>query len=104
MDVGHGHADDLWVKLVEQTVWLAMALAVLSRLWVGGGISPHRERARITRVIEVVWACAKHLDILVCVEGLRSDVTAVLQVGRSPLRTDRPERSRLVLPDGLRLG
>ena len=31
-------ADELWVKLVAKRVWMAMALAVPSRLWLGGVI------------------------------------------------------------------
>ena len=104
VEVGHVQADELWVKLVGRKVWLAMALAVPSRLWLGGVISRQRDRALVTRVMERVRACAKHLDILVCVDGLSSYVTAVRRVFRSPVRTGRPGRPRLVLPDGLLLG
>ncbi len=41
---------ELWVKGVGQRLWMAMALAVPSRLWLGGVISPHRDRALITEV------------------------------------------------------
>jgi hypothetical protein len=51
-------------------VWMAMALAVPSRLWLGGVISPHRDRALITRLVQRVRACARSLAILVCVDGL----------------------------------
>ncbi len=33
-----------------------MALAVPSRLWLGGVISPHRDRALITRLVQMVRA------------------------------------------------
>src|SRR5215208_6282628 len=39
VDLGHVQADELWVKLVGRKVWLAMAMAVPSRLWLGGVIS-----------------------------------------------------------------
>ena len=38
VDLGHVQADELWVKLVAKRVWMAMALAVPSRLWLGGVI------------------------------------------------------------------
>jgi hypothetical protein len=104
VEVGHVQADELWVKLVGRKVWLAMAMAVPSRLWLGGAISRQRDRTLVTGVMERVRACAKHLDILVCVDGLSSYVTAVRRVFRSPVRTGRPGRPRLVLPDGLLLG
>jgi hypothetical protein len=42
VDLDHVQADELWVKLVAKRVWMAMALAVPSRLWLGGVISEHR--------------------------------------------------------------
>jgi transposase-like protein len=36
-DLQHGQADELWVKFVGRRVWMAMGLAVPSRLWLGGG-------------------------------------------------------------------
>ena len=36
VDLQHVQADELWVKLVGQRVWVAMALAAPSRLWLGG--------------------------------------------------------------------
>ena len=104
VDLGHVQADELWVKLVGGTVWLAMALAVPSRLWLGGAISPQRDGTLIRRVVERVRACARRLDILVCVDGLSSYVTAFRCAFRVPVRTGRPGRPRLVLPDGFLLG
>jgi transposase-like protein len=104
VDLGHVQADELWGKLVGRTVWLAMALAVPSRLWLGGAISPHRDGALIRRVVERVRACASRRDILVCVDGLSSYVTAFRRAFRVPVRTGRPGRPRLVLPDGFLLG
>lgn len=44
-------ADELWVKMVGRKVWMAMAIAVPSRLWLGGAISPHRDLALITALV-----------------------------------------------------
>ncbi len=104
VDLGHVQADELWVKLVGRTVWLAMAVAVPSRLWLGGAISPHRDGPLIRRLVERVRACASRLDILVCVDGLSSYITAFRRAFRVPVRTGRPGRPRLVLPAGFLLG
>jgi transposase-like protein len=104
VDLGHVQADELWGKLVGRKVWLAMALAVPSRLWLGGVISAHRDGALIHRLVERVRACASRLDILVCVDGLSRYVTAFRRGFRSPVRTGRRGRPRLVLPDGFLLG
>jgi transposase-like protein len=104
VDLGHVQADELWVKLVGRKVWQAMAMAVPSRLWLGGVISPHRDGALIRRLVARVRASASQLDLLVCVDGLSSYVTAFRRAFRVPVRTGRRGRPRLVLPEGFLLG
>jgi hypothetical protein len=43
VDVRHVQADELWVKVLGRRLWMAMALAVPSRLWLGGVVSRHRD-------------------------------------------------------------
>jgi transposase-like protein len=104
VDLQHVQADELWVKLVGRRVWMAMAMAVPSRLWLGGVISPHRDLVLITTLVQLVRSCGSSLAILVCVDGLASYVTAFLHVFRDPVHTGRRGRPRLVLEEGLLLG
>jgi hypothetical protein len=104
VDVHHVQADALWVKLVGRRVWMAMALAVPSRLWWGGVISPPRDRGLITTLVRMLRACGRSLAILVCVAGLASDATAVRRVFRQPVRTGHRGRPRLVLEAELLIG
>ena len=53
-----------------------MALALPSRLWLGGVISAQRDLSLITTLVPLVRSCARTLAILVCVDGLASSVTA----------------------------
>ncbi len=103
VDLQHVQADELWVKQVGGKVWMALALAVPARLWLGGVISRHRDLPLITRLVQRVLAGAATRAILVCVDGLASYVTAFPQVFRQPIRTGRRGRPRLVLPDGFQL-
>ena len=103
VDLQHVQADELWVKQVGGKVWMALALAVPSRLWLGGVISRHRDLDLITRLVQRVLACAATRAILVCVDGLASYVTAFPQVFRQPVYTGRRGRPRLILPDGFQL-
>jgi hypothetical protein len=103
VDLQHVQADELWVKQVGGKVWMALALAVPSRLWLGGVISRHRDLPLITRLVQRVLACAVTRAILVCVDGLASYVTAFPKVFRQPIRTGRRGRPRLVLPAGFQL-
>jgi hypothetical protein len=100
IDVQQVQADELGVKQVGGKVWMALALAVPTRLWLGGVISRQRDLPLITRLVQRVRACAVTPAILVCVDGLASYVTVFLKVFRQPIHTGRRGRPRLVLPDG----
>ena len=104
VDLKHVQADELWVKLVGRKVWMAMALAVPTRLWLGGATSPQRDLQLITNLVNKVRSCAKDLAILVCVDGLSSYVSAFLKVFRNPVRTGQRGRPRLVLEERFLLG
>ena len=101
---GHVQADELYVKAVARRLWMAMAMAVPSRLWLGGGISPRRDLTLIMAVVRMVRRAARGLALLVCVDGLASYVTAVARVFRDPVRTGGAGRPRLVPTAGLLLG
>jgi transposase-like protein len=104
VDLQHVQADELWVKLVGRKVWLAMALAVPSRLWLGGVVSATRDGTLIGALVQGVCACASGLGFLVCVDGLRSYVGAFRQACRTPVHTGRRGRPRLVPAAGFLLG
>jgi transposase-like protein len=104
VELGQVQADELWVKMVGRKVWMAMALAVPSRLWLGGVVSAHRDQALITHLVQLVRSCARSCAFLVCVDGLASYVTAFRRVFRHPVHTGRRGRPRLVRDEGLLLG
>jgi hypothetical protein len=100
----HVQADERWVQLVGRRVWMAMALAVPSRLWLGGVISAHRDVPLSTPLVQLVRSCARTLALRVSVEGGASSVTACLRVFQPPVRTGRRGRPRLVVERGWLLG
>jgi transposase-like protein len=105
VDLQHVQADELWVKVLGRKLWMAMALAVPSRLWLGGVISRHRDGKLIAAVVRMVRSCARSLALLVCVDGLASYVTAFVQGFRHKLPRDgRPGRARLLVEPGLLIG
>lgn len=104
VELGHVQADELWIKMVGRRVWMAMALAVPSRLWLGGVLSPQRDLAFIIILVQMIRSCARSLALLVCVDGLASYVTAFLRVFRHPVRTGRRGRPRLMVEPGLLMG
>jgi hypothetical protein len=91
-------ADEIRVKIWGGVVWMALAMAVPTRLWLGGVISPRRDKALIQRLADQVRACALCRPILVAVDGLASYPGAFKRAFRSPLPRlpGQRGRSRLV--------
>lgn len=104
VDLQHVQADELWVRMVGKRVWMAMAMAVPSRLWLGGVVSQHRDLDLITKVVTMVYLSAASYAILVCVDGLASYVTAFKRVFRKRILTGLRGRPRLIAEKGLLLG
>src|SRR3954468_10180581 len=98
VELGHVQADELYVKAVARRLAMAMAMAVPSRLWLGGVVSERRDLALIMTVVGMVRRAAKSPSLLACVDGLASYVTASTRVFRDPVRTGRRGR-----PQGKRI-
>jgi transposase-like protein len=75
-DLGHVQADELRVKTQCGVVWMAMALMVTTRLWLGGVISTRRDQALINRLVALIAAGAHLAPLLLVVDGLASYITA----------------------------
>jgi hypothetical protein len=93
-------ADEIRVKAVGGIYWLASAMEVRSRLWLGGVISRHRDTALIKELMVRVRACGPVEEILLVTDGLASYKSQALKVFRQPLYTGKVGRPRLVLAEG----
>ena len=70
-DLGQVQADEIRVKKQGGIVWMAMAMMVKTRLWLGGEVSEQRDMTLIRRLIERVRAlCGCIVPLLVCTDGL----------------------------------
>jgi len=81
-DLGQVQADELRVKTQCGIVWMAMAMQVPSRLWLGGVISTRRDQHLITRLTLLIAACAILAPLLLVVDGLSTYVQAFRSVFR----------------------
>jgi transposase-like protein len=59
-------ADEIRVKKQGGIVWMALAMMVKTRLWLGGEVSEQRDMSLIRRLIEWVKRCAARRPLLVC--------------------------------------
>jgi hypothetical protein len=94
-------ADEIRVKAVGEIYWLASAMEVRSRLWLGGALSRHRDVQLIRTLLLRVCACGLLERILLVTDGLASYKSQALKVFRKPLRTGKVGRPRLVVPAGV---
>jgi transposase-like protein len=94
-DLGQVQADEIRVKKQGGIVWMALAIMVCTRLWLGGEVSEQRDMPLIRRLIERVRRCAAHRPLLVCTDGLVSSIRAVRETFRDPVPTGTEGRPRL---------
>ena len=96
--LGQVQADELRVKAQGSLLWVALAIEVQTRLWLGVEVSAQRDSTLIKRLIERVKRAASALGgaLLFCTDGLASYPTQIKAVFREKEpRTDKG-RCRLV--------
>lgn len=103
-DLGQVQADEIRVKKQAGIIWMAMALQVDTRLWLGGVLSAHRDMGLIRALMNKVRACALCRPLLFCTDGLSAYVRAIRTAFREPIRTGRKGRPRLRQWDNICIG
>lgn len=86
MDLGQVQADEIKVKTQGGTIWMALAMRVSTRLWLGGAVSSRRDKQLIRKLAEQIRAVALCRPLLLAVDGLASYVKAFQQAFRTPVR------------------
>jgi hypothetical protein len=82
----------------KAVVWLAMALQVSTRLWLGATLSTHRDA-----LMQRVRAGALCRPMLFCVDGFRAYLGAIQTVFREPVPTHPVGRLQLRPWDGIHI-
>jgi transposase-like protein len=97
-DLEQVQADEIKVKTQRGTVWMALAIWVPTRLWMGGVLSPKRDLDLIQALADKVRSMALCRPLLLAVDGLASYVTAFRIAFRSkfPRVEGETGRCRLV--------
>jgi hypothetical protein len=104
-DLGAVQADEIRVRQQGAAIWVALALQVATRLWLGGAVSSRRDGALIARLLAAVKACARPAPLVVCVDGFAAYVTQVRLMARSSVPRDgKRGRCRLTEWPGLVIG
>lgn len=103
VDLVHVQADELKVKTRGGTIWMALAMMVSTRLWLGGAVSRKRDSDLIEQLVAKIRQVALCRELLLAVDGLSSYVKAFQKAFRSPHRTGKLGRPRLTSWQGIQI-
>jgi transposase-like protein len=102
LDLQHVQADELYAKRQGGRSWVAMAMSVPCRLWLGGVVSPVRNMDLIQKLVNMVrLAWRPGTALLICVDGLVSYVGAFWVAFREKMMTGKRGRPPYRLPEGI---
>jgi transposase-like protein len=96
LELGQVQADEIKVKTQRGVVWMALAIMVSTRLWLGGTVSTKRDKALLAAVVAQVVRVALCRPMVWAVDGLTAYIGVIQRAFRSPLRLGQPGRPRLI--------
>ena len=96
-DLEQVQADEIKVKTQKGTFWMALAIWVPTRLWMGGVVSAQRDLNLIQALADKVRSMALCRPLLLAVDGLASYVSAFRNAFRSKLPRQEGDLGRCKL-------
>jgi len=94
LDLQQVQADEIKVKRQEGHFWMALAIMVSTRLWLGGVVSVHRDLDLIQALADKIKGVALCRPLLLAVDGLASYVTAFRNAFRTAVPRWHGEKGR----------
>jgi transposase-like protein/IS1 family transposase len=83
-------ADEIRVRAQKRQVfWMAMAICVTSRLWLGGVLSSHRDKSLARKIAEKVRDCSRMGALLVLTDGWPAYKQAFQRAFRQSISTGK---------------
>ena len=89
LDLEQVQADEIKVKGVGGSFWMALAMMVSTRLWLCGAVSPKRDKKLIQSLADQIRQIALYRPLLLAVDGLSSYVKAFQRAFRTSIRTGK---------------
>jgi len=84
LDLFQVQADEIRVKAQGRILWLASAIAVSTRLWLGGVVQKSRNTRLVLALALQVKACALCRPLFICFDGFAAYLKAFQHAFRSP--------------------
>lgn len=96
LDLEQVQSDEIRVKTQGGVLWMALAIMVSTRLWLGGVVSTRRDMCLAQRLAAQMRRVALDRPLLLAVDGWRSYVRAFRLAFRTPVKNGHKGRPRLV--------
>jgi transposase-like protein len=97
LDLGQVQADEIKVKKQGGSVWMALAIMVSTRLWLGGVVGVNRDKLLIRELAGQVRQWALCRPLLLAVDGFSAYLKAFQQAFRSPYKAGKGGRPRMYI-------
>ncbi len=106
LDLIHVQADEIWVKMRGAVIWVALAIMVSTRLWIGVEVSEKRDSDLTDNLMQQVRRCARSLcAILICTDGFAAYPKSIIKAFRSKVKeTPGPGASKKIVWPRLYIG
>jgi len=101
LDLVHVQADEIKVKTQAGGLWMALAMMVSTRLWLGGAVSAKRNRVLLAELVGQIRSVALCRRLLLAVDGLKSYVQVFQKAFRTPLHAGKLGRPKLIAWQGI---
>jgi len=96
LDLGQVQADEIKVKTQIGVVWMALAIMVSTRLWLGGSVSSTRDKLLLAALVAQIVKVALCRPLVWAVDGLTAYLGVIQRAFRAPLRLGQQGRPRLI--------
>lgn len=93
--------DEMWAKLCGAIVWIAMAISVDTRLWLGASVGHKRNRKLINSILSTIKCCVIG-SCLIVTDGFSAYIQATRKAFSTKVpRKGKPGRCRLSIQENI---
>lgn len=103
LDLQQVQVDEFWVRMQRQVMWVAMAIAVGSRLWLGAVCRPKRDKKLAEQILTCVYNWAKPLALVIAFDGWNVYFDLCLKIFSEPFYSGRKGRPAMHIWEQLTL-
>ena len=89
LDLQHVQVDEIRLKMQQQVAWIAMAMSVGSRLWLGAVCQASRDKRLAKQIMTCIYNWAKQVPLVIAFDGWNAYPKACCKVFRESVLTGK---------------